>query len=100
VTDLDRPLGLRFHLRSTAAACEGTAWFHEGQNEKRPSDEHRRQIRVWNSLRDLFNEAAEVIGEGHEDVLDRAIVAAADALIERHEPGRSTRLTDEPRSAP
>lgn len=97
MTDLVRPLGLRTHLRSAAAACEGRAWFHEAQTQQ--PEANQRDARIWNALRDLFDEAAEVVGEGHEDVLDRAVLAAADALLEYTEPTGHAPLTDESTSA-
>lgn len=73
MTDLDQPLGFRFHFHSASAACEGRAQFHAKHNNT--SDQ-----RVWNTLAVLFNEAAEL--DDFDTPLGRALLASADALLD------------------
>lgn len=70
MTAPDRPLGLRHHLRSAAAACEGRGRAARGKREER----------LLNALADLFYEAAEQ--DDHDNPLSRELIAVADILNE------------------
>lgn len=64
----ERPLGLRHHLRSAAASCEG-----RGQ-----AATWKREEQLLNALADLFHEAAEQ--DDHDNPISRELVAVADIL--------------------
>lgn len=68
MTATDRPLGLRYHLRSAAASCEGRARFHRND----PDGD------LFNALADLFYEQAEI--DEHDTAIGRHLLAVADIL--------------------
>lgn len=68
MTAPNRPLGLRHHLRSAAAACEGRA----------NAATYKRDEQLFNALADVFYEAAEQ--DDHDTPVGRELVAVADIL--------------------
>jgi hypothetical protein len=71
-TTHERPLGLRHHMRSAAAACEGRANFH--------AKHHQGDADLFNALADLFYEHAEHIDHDCENPVARELLAVADVL--------------------